>query len=465
MTCDDLGQPREPPPDSRSRAAPPMPASTSSKTNVGTGSAPAITTSIASMTRLSSPPDAPSRDRARLGAGVRREQDRDVVAPGVRISVAGRDGDDEPGIRHRQGVQLFGRRRRPRRAAACGARRGEGGGRVVERRMPRHPARSVSRSMRSASSSSSARRARPGLEQARSPRRGVAVRADETAPAPRGAPRTAASSSGSGLVEVGEVRRQRAAPRGRRPGSRGRRPARRDLPSTGSWCALERAAGFGQQRHRRRAPRPRPTAASWAARRGAQLLGVREPLGTRRRARRPRRAAVRPARSRPSCRAQLLRLGGRGRRVIGRSVAQLALDRAPALERRRDDAARAGCDRLAAEPVEARRAGQPPSAAAAGRTGRAPPRARRRGRRAHRPGARVRRRWPGRGPRSRSERPTNSSARAVAEGSTSPPASRTRVGDRPVLGHDPHAVDRWPARRRRARRPSRRAGRAAGRDR
>src|SRR5690606_27886268 len=40
-------------------AAPPMPASTSSNTKVGTGSVPAITTSIASMTRESSPPDAP----------------------------------------------------------------------------------------------------------------------------------------------------------------------------------------------------------------------------------------------------------------------------------------------------------------------------------------------------------------------------------------------------------------------
>ena len=39
--------------------APPTPASTSSKMNVGTGSVPAITTSIASMTRDSSPPDAP----------------------------------------------------------------------------------------------------------------------------------------------------------------------------------------------------------------------------------------------------------------------------------------------------------------------------------------------------------------------------------------------------------------------
>src|SRR5690606_36305549 len=40
-------------------AAPPTPASTSSKTKVGTGSLPASTTSIASMTRESSPPDAP----------------------------------------------------------------------------------------------------------------------------------------------------------------------------------------------------------------------------------------------------------------------------------------------------------------------------------------------------------------------------------------------------------------------
>ena len=40
-------------------ARPPTPASTSSNTNVGTGSAPANTTSMASMTRDSSPPEAP----------------------------------------------------------------------------------------------------------------------------------------------------------------------------------------------------------------------------------------------------------------------------------------------------------------------------------------------------------------------------------------------------------------------
>src|SRR5690349_20152077 len=40
-------------------ALPPTPASTSAKPNVGTGSAPAKTTSIASITRDSSPPEAP----------------------------------------------------------------------------------------------------------------------------------------------------------------------------------------------------------------------------------------------------------------------------------------------------------------------------------------------------------------------------------------------------------------------
>src|SRR5215467_1900375 len=40
-------------------ALPPTPASTSSKTNVGTGSAPANTTSIASITLDNSPPEAP----------------------------------------------------------------------------------------------------------------------------------------------------------------------------------------------------------------------------------------------------------------------------------------------------------------------------------------------------------------------------------------------------------------------
>ena len=110
---------------SRSPLAPPTPASTSSKTNVGTGSLPAITTSIASITRESSPPDAPLPDRPRLGAGVRLQQDRDLVAAG-RAELA---------LGHRD-------RRRVRRASRARAARRS---RRRTERLRRRPVRAVSR--------------------------------------------------------------------------------------------------------------------------------------------------------------------------------------------------------------------------------------------------------------------------------------------------------------------------------
>ena len=104
MTCDGLGEPRQAAPTSIA-AAPPMPASTSSNTNVGTGSAAAITTSIASMTRLSSPPDAllaTGRGSAPVcGASSIATSSRPLAdsAPGV-------DRDDDSRVGHRERVQL-----------------------------------------------------------------------------------------------------------------------------------------------------------------------------------------------------------------------------------------------------------------------------------------------------------------------------------------------------------------------
>src|SRR5580700_3029826 len=101
MTCASLASLARRRPTSTA-ALPPTPASTSSKTNVGTGSAPAKTTSMASMTLDSSPPDAP------LVSGRAGAPDLDLVRA-VRAELCRRgDGDADPGVRHGQGRQLAG---------------------------------------------------------------------------------------------------------------------------------------------------------------------------------------------------------------------------------------------------------------------------------------------------------------------------------------------------------------------
>src|SRR3954449_12451608 len=111
-------------------AWPPTPASTSSNTITGTGSAPAKTTSMASITRESSPPEAPlctgrggapgggagrrasppgSRSTAggRRGAGRQREQQGDLVeALGPGLVGVGLDREGHPRALHGQPGEL-----------------------------------------------------------------------------------------------------------------------------------------------------------------------------------------------------------------------------------------------------------------------------------------------------------------------------------------------------------------------
>ena len=67
-------------------AAPPTPASTSSNTNVGTGLVPASATSRASITRDSSPPDAPLCSGRGSAPGVGGQQELDLVDAARRVA-------------------------------------------------------------------------------------------------------------------------------------------------------------------------------------------------------------------------------------------------------------------------------------------------------------------------------------------------------------------------------------------
>ena len=109
------------------RRCAPTPASTSSKTNVGTGLVPASETSSASITRDSSPPDAPLCERAGLGAGVGGQQELDLVDAGAVTQPRPPTGGSpartgaprsRPGVRHRQQGQLGGDLRRRAAPAA-----------------------------------------------------------------------------------------------------------------------------------------------------------------------------------------------------------------------------------------------------------------------------------------------------------------------------------------------------------
>ena len=105
-------------------AAPPTPASTSSKTKVGTGSLPAITTSIASITRESSPPEAPRETGRGSAPGMRLEQDRRPGRGRARRARASASTlTREARIGHRERRELGGHRvGEPRRRRRCAAR-------------------------------------------------------------------------------------------------------------------------------------------------------------------------------------------------------------------------------------------------------------------------------------------------------------------------------------------------------
>ena len=131
-------------------AWPPTPASTSSNTNVGTGSAPAKTTSTASITRDSSPPDAPRCSGRGRRAGVRAQQQLDVVdavraerePPAGHLEAVGlvglRDGDRDAARAASRGRRSSAVTAAAKRGRGRAARRGQRGG---ERRRARRAAR------------------------------------------------------------------------------------------------------------------------------------------------------------------------------------------------------------------------------------------------------------------------------------------------------------------------------------
>ena len=302
-----------------SAARPPTPASTSSKTKVGTGSPPpASTTSRASITRDSSPPEAALADAAGPGrrgggaAGARPRRRRagpnrtGVASPGSRSpsgSARRPSATCTTAVRHGQLGQLGGDR----------ARRGAGGGRAAR-------ALSVA-----AASASSARSVAARAELARSGRRRRRAR-----------PAAAAASLGPGEHAVDVVAvlarsapRQRGPPllrpRPAAPGRPRRRPGRtrRSAADVGGQVAAARPAGgqLGQagscpvtRVERARARRPAPSTSGAAGAGGVvvtgeqprgpcaaparRLLGVGQPLGLGAQRRRPRPAAGRPPRSR-----------------------------------------------------------------------------------------------------------------------------------------------------------------------
>ena len=114
-------------------ALPPTPASTSSKTNVGTGRVSARATSIASITRDSSPPEAPlvsgrgsepvlaasTSSTSSTPLEVNRSRALPISRPFSSSTVV--EPHLEPGVRHRQRVQLGGHRLRQPRARLAGA--------------------------------------------------------------------------------------------------------------------------------------------------------------------------------------------------------------------------------------------------------------------------------------------------------------------------------------------------------
>ena len=152
-------------------ALPPTPASTSSKTKVGTGLVPARHTSRASITRDSSPPEAPLASGPRLAPGVGGQQRISTSSTPVRAEPEPAAADREPssrrsaahrrraGVRHRQAGQLAGQlggEPRGGRRRACGS--AAGGAAEAARGAARRGAPS-SPAIRSSLSSSSASRA------------------------------------------------------------------------------------------------------------------------------------------------------------------------------------------------------------------------------------------------------------------------------------------------------------------
>ena len=138
MTCDDLARRASRRPTSIA-AAPPMPASTSSKTKVGTGS-------TAGDDDLDREHDATELatgrapgDGSRLGSGVRREKDRDVIAARARLR-SRRDCDLDARIGHGEGMQLLGDGGGEARGR-FGARGGQRSAQRRRGRMPRPRAR------------------------------------------------------------------------------------------------------------------------------------------------------------------------------------------------------------------------------------------------------------------------------------------------------------------------------------
>ena len=305
-------------------AAPPTPASTSSKTKVGTGSLPAMTTSIASITRESSPPDAPARDRPRLGARMRLQQDRDLVAAVRGGFVLGVDAHGEARVGHRQRRELGGDRVGEARGRV-GAQLGESGRRAGRPRRRDPPTEASSSSMRSSSPSSSTSRSPPVRRNSSTSSRVPPCRRTSAVSSARRSCTTSSSRAAVG-VEAGEVAR-RARSRHPRAGSRRSAAPRRSGASAGSWSTT-----------RSRWRRALSTSATASGASVDEVFGRHErPAPARRRARSSSRFDSRSARSAsstssPGCGsaastsssavAQLARPRGRGHRARSREHAR-----------------------------------------------------------------------------------------------------------------------------------------------
>ena len=215
-------------------AAPPTPASTSSKTNVGTGSLPGDD----DLDREHHPRElaagGAARDRPRFGAGVRPQQDRDVVAAVRRRLVAAASTSTASArVGHRE-------RARARRVTASASRRGGVGAQLGEARrrvvdLGGELARPRPRAARCGRRRRRARPAAPAVSRSRARRRGSAVRADE-----------------AGEHRAALLRRSRARAHRRRRGRRGS-PASSAAASASRKPALcQRLGRSARARHRGR---------------------------------------------------------------------------------------------------------------------------------------------------------------------------------------------------------------------